>query len=248
MSEGAAEAEIKKRVQDAIGLDFESEVLAAIDGRVTYVAWIEKPIKVNSQANIVGIKLRDAKVFQGAFDKLCEKFADNLEKKTFAGTTYHAIKTPPPRNEPPINLRRPEPTMSIVGDYLILTDSIKALEEVITTNSHPGKSLANELDYKLIASKMRRQVGGENPGLVQFARPETGMKLLYDLAQSEDTQGLLARQAQEGNRFFERMEKAMKDNPLPPFSVIAKYFAPSGAMMVNDETGFHYTGFTLKRK
>jgi hypothetical protein len=245
--EGQAEAEVKRRVQDATGLDFESEILAAIDGRVTLVGWIEKPIKLNSQANIVGVKLRDAKVFQSAFDKVREKFADNLEKKSFGGTTYYAIKFPI-RGEPPMNFRQPDPCVAIVGDYLILTDSSKALEQAIITNSEPGKSLANELDYKLIASKIRRQVGGETPGMVQFVRPETAMKLFYDLAQSEDTQGLLARQAEGGNQFFGRLEKAMKDNPLPPFSVIAKYFAPGGAMMVNDETGFHYTGFTLKRK
>ncbi len=247
LSEGAAEGEIKRLVQDAIGLDFESEILAALDGRVTLVAWVEKPIKLNSQANIVGIKLRDAKDFQPTLEKLVEKFKDNLEKKNFAGTTFYAIKTPLPPNEQPTTLRRPEPCLAILGDYLVATDSRQALEQAITTSSTPGKSLAAELDYKLIASKIRRQVGGDSPGMLQFTRPETGMKLLYDLAQSSDTQGLLARQA-EGNQFFGRLEKAMKDNPLPPFSVIAKYFAPAGAMVVNDETGFHYTGFTLRRK
>jgi len=246
MSEGAAEGEIKRRVQDAIGLDFEADILAHFSGRLTLVAWVEKPIKLNSQANILGIKLKNGKEFQPAFDKVREKFMENLEKKSFANQTYYALKLPE-REEQPMNLRRPDPCMCVLGDYLILTDSSQALEAAITAGSSPGKSLAAELDYKLIASKIRRQVGGESPGLFQFSRPETGMKMLYDLAQSDDTKSLLARQA-EGNQFFGRLEKAMNNNPLPPFSVIAKYFAPAGAMMVNDETGFHYTGFTLKRK
>jgi hypothetical protein len=247
MAEGAAEAEVKRRVESLLGLDFETEVLPAIEGRVSMVAWVEKPIKLNSQTNIVGIKLRDAKEFEPTFEKVRERFAENLEKRDFAGTTFYAIKTPPPRNPPPPNIRVPDPCVALLGDYLILTDSSQALREVIITHSEPGASLAAELDYKLIASKIRRQNGGETPGLVQFTRPEVGMKLLYDLALSEDTQGALARQA-ESNQFFGRLERAMKDNPLPPFSVIARYFAPAGAMMVNDETGFHYTGFTLKRK
>lgn len=247
MSEGAAEGEIKKRVQDAIGLDFESEILNSITGRVTLVAWVEKPIKLNSQANIVGIKLKDAKEFQPVFEKIRDRFKDNLEKKSYAGNTYYTIKTPAPQNEGPMNLRRPDPCLCVLGDFLIVTDSSKALEAAITTANSPGKSLAGELDYKLIASKIRRQVGGESPGMLQFSRPEVGMKLLYDLAQSEETKNLLARQG-EGNQFLGRLDKAMKDKPLPPFSVFAKYFAPAGAMMVNDETGFHYTGFTLKRK
>jgi len=247
MNEGAAEAEIKTRVENLLGLDFETEILPAIQGRVTYVAWVEKPIKLNSQANMIGLKLKDATAFQPTFEKLREKFADYLEKKTYANITYYLIKTPASQNEPPANLRQPSPCVCILGDYLLVTDSTAALQEAIITNGTPGKSLAAELDYKLIASKIRRQVGGDAPGMVQFSRPEVGMKLLYDLAQSEDTQGLLNRQA-ESNPFFGRLEKAMKDNPLPPFSVIARYFAPAGAMMVNDETGFHYTGFTLKRK
>lgn len=247
MAEGAAESEIKRRVQDAIGLDFETEILAHFSGRVTLVAWVQKPIKLNSQANILGLKLKDGKEFQPVFEKLQERFKDNLEKKSFANTSYYAIKTPPPQNEPPMNLRRPDPCLCVLGDYLILTDSSQALEAAITTANTPGKSLAVELDYKLIASKIRRQVGGESPGMFHFTRPEVGMKLLYDMAQTDDTKSLLARQA-ENNQFFGRLEKAMNNNPLPPFSVIAKYFAPGGAMMVNDETGFHYTGFTLKRK
>jgi hypothetical protein len=30
--------------------------------------------------------------------------------------------------------------------------------------------------------------------------------------------------------------------------VLAKYLAPSGSMIVNDETGYHYMAFTLKRQ
>ena len=246
MFEGAAEGEIKRFVENAVGLDFEKEVLAHLSGRVTLVGIVEKPIKLNSQANIVGVKLKDGKEFQPVFEKLREKFADNLVKKAFANQTYYALKVPE-REEGPMNLRQPEPCFCILGDYLILTDSRQALETAVTTANTPGKSLAAELDYKLIASKIRRQVGGESPGLLQFSRPETGMKLLYDLAQSDDTKNLLNRQA-NNNQFLGRLEKAMNNNPLPPFSVIAKYFAPAGAMMSNDETGFHYTGFTLKRK
>lgn len=249
MSEGAAEAEIKRRVQDAIGLDFETEILAHITGRVTHCGWVQKPVKLNGQANLVGLKLRDGKAFESVFDKLTEKFAENLEKKSFGGAKYFAIKTPRRGDaEPPMNFRQPDPCLAVLGDYLIFTDSTAALEAAITTNMNPGKSLANELDFKLIASKIRRQIGGDAPGMVQFTRPETTMKMFYDLAQTEDTKNALARQAEGGNQFFNRLDKAMKDNPLPPFAVIAKYFAPGGGMMVNDETGFHYTGFTLKRK
>jgi hypothetical protein len=40
----------------------------------------------------------------------------------------------------------------------------------------------------------------------------------------------------------------MDKNPLPPFSVLQKYFAPQGSMVIDDETGIHFMDFTLKRK
>jgi hypothetical protein len=82
---------------------------------------------------------------------------------------------------------------------------------------------------------------------LSFDQPEEGMRLLYDLATSENVRERLATAA-EGNRALEALDRALKDNPLPPFAVIAKFLAPGGSLLTNDETGFHYTSFTLKRR
>jgi hypothetical protein len=73
------------------------------------------------------------------------------------------------------------------------------------------------------------------------------MKMLYELAQAEDTKKLLESNT-ENNRFLQVVDKALKDNPLPPFTVISKYLAPGGGFLVSDETGFHYASFQLRRK
>ena len=72
------------------------------------------------------------------------------------------------------------------------------------------------------------------------------MRALYELATSQTIRQQLATRA-DGNRFFGALHEALRDNPLPPFSVVAQYLAPGGAMLTNDETGFHYTAFTLRR-
>jgi hypothetical protein len=126
------------------------------------------------------------------------------------------------------------------------TNSVGFLQQAILTKSDPGKSLSAELDFKLIASKIARQAGGARPGLVSFSRPEESMRMWYDLASSEDTRGVLSRQA-ENNPFFKALNTALTDHPLPPFGVLAKYLAPGGGMVTSDDTGFHYTGFALKR-
>jgi hypothetical protein len=44
-----------------------------------------------------------------------------------------------------------------------------------------------------------------------------------------------------------RLRDALDKHPLPPFEVIKKYLAPTGGVMINEPTGFHYTGFGLRR-
>jgi len=253
MSEGALQQEVKVRISANLGVDFETEVLPALDGRLTLASWIEKPVRLNSQVTAIGIKLKDADAFRPTFDKVIEKFQDRLEKQSFGGTAYYLIQPQQPNrpapapNEAPPTMRQPQACVALLGDYILFTDSREALQKVILTGSEPGKSLANELDFKLIASKIKRQNGGEFPAMLQFARPEEGLRFLYDLATADDTKRRLSQQA-DNNNFFKGVDKAMKDNPLPSFAVIAKYLAPGGGMITSDETGIHYSTFTLRRK
>jgi len=265
-SENEFQLEAQRRIGERLGVDFEKEVLAAMEGRVTFAQWVEKPVRLNSITTIVGVKLKDAKAFEPTMQKVLEKYADNVEKKFYAGTAYWTVKLPegargplgarirragePPAEGDSANgpaLRQPDPCIALVGDYLLGSDSFAALQAAINTHNDPTRRLASELDYKLIASKIKRQVGGDAPGFIQFARPEEGLRFWYEMARAEDTQRLLARGAEQ-NLLLKDVDQALKDNPLPPFSVLAKYLAPSGSMMVNDETGYHYMSFTLKRQ
>jgi hypothetical protein len=252
---------IRRRFSERLGLDVEKELLPLLDGRVTIVNWIEKPIRINSQTNIIGIKLKDPQAAKPLLDKVVERFTERLERKSFAGVTYWMMplpqggpvvragansEAPEEDAQPRPTLRQPEGCICILGDYLFLCDSSAALHQCIVTSHDPKTSLANELDFKLIAGKVKRQVGGDAAGMVVFSRPEQGMRLMYDIALGEDARRFLERRS-ENNPFVRDIDKALKDNPLPPFSVLAKYLAPSGGMMTADETGFHYMTFTLKR-
>ena len=57
----------------------------------------------------------------------------------------------------------------------------------------------------------------------------------------------LAAGAQD-NPFLQTLNQALEDNPLPPFAVIRKYLAPTGSILRSDDSGFHYIGFSLRRK
>ena len=248
--EDALARDFNQRFSDRLEIDFEEDILAALDGRVTYLAWMLRPARMNSRANMVGVKLKDAKKFRKVFNRVLGQFENQIKEETFAGVKYYcaAQRSEENRDRPERPLmRRPDPAFAIVGDYLLLTDSTDLFKHVISTKKDGSQALANQLEFKLIAAKVRRQPGGEKPGLLSYTQPEEGMRLLYDLATADTTRQRLSSGA-EGNAALRSLDKALRDNPLPPFAVIAKYLAPGGSLLTNDESGFHYTSFTLRRK
>ncbi|MCH7726618.1 MAG: hypothetical protein IH991_09090 [Planctomycetes bacterium] len=251
---------VQQRLSDRIGVDFEKDFIDALDGRFTYITAIVPPVSINGQANLIGAKLKDAKKFRRTLEKVLETTELPLEKKTFAGVKYYQVDVPfgpgrpfrpadgengPPR--PNIPLRQPKPCLAIMGDYLVISDSTELLQRAIKTKNDSKKSLANELDFQLIASKIKRQTGNKKVGMITFNRPKDALQMLYDVATDKETRKSLATGA-EDNEFLSVLNKALKDNPLPPFAELAKHLAPGGGLVINDETGFHYMGFTLKRK
>lgn len=268
--EGRLSADIAARISDEIGIDFEREVIGAMGGRFTYITWLERPARIGSEAALVGFKLEEPKEFEVTLERIEERFGERLEKDTFGRVTYWTIKRGelaevPAEDDPEVTDRqrrraqrrrrrqetfrqlRPSPCFALVGDYLIVADRTSFLKKVIATKGDASDSLAEQLDFKLIASKIRRQTGGTKPGMITFSRPEESIKVLYEMATGGETRKQLSQRA-ENNGFFKALNSALEDNPLPPFPVLAQYLAPGGGMLTSDETGFHYTGFVLKRK
>ena len=231
-------------------LNFEKDLLAALDGRLTWATWMEPPARVNSRSNLIGVKLKDPGAFRGTLETLIAPIEDRLEAKNFGGVSYYLAQ---PRDRGgdgaqsrPL-VRVPTPSFGIVGDYLLITDSEKLFHQAVLSKSDPSRSLASQLDFKLIASKISRLPGGGTAGLVSFSRPEAGMRNIYELAAGEPARDWLG-QRSDRNRAVGALHEALNDNPLPPFAVVQQYLAPGGAMLVSDESGFHYTAFSLKRE
>lgn len=254
--EGAVSNAMRNRFSEPLGVDFEKEFLPQLTGRITYVSGIEKPVRINSQTQMIALQVKDGKQATAKLDAVMSKFADNFTKKPYGGIHYYQSSaiTPGPRvdvesqdRRVQMSVRAPQPTFAVLADYLVFADSSKMIEQAVITMADTSGGLANELDFKLIASRIRSQLGGIEPGAITFNRPEEGMRFLYDLATGDEARGALSSRAGDNN-FLQSVDSALKENPLPPFAVLSKYLAPGGGLVTNDETGFHYLGFTLKRK
>jgi len=247
--EGATSDWSKIFIADRIGVDPLTEVLPKLTGRVTLISQVLKPITVTSVGQLLALEVRDEKEFQPTLEKIVERVGQTAgqfapEKTSIGGVTYYRINIPTPPNHregDPL----PQPAFALVHGCLMLTDREQFLKNIITSSL--SSSLADELDYKLIANKATRTAGAAQPGLLSFNRPEEGLRYLYDLAGAEQTRKRLA-EAGERNKFFQSLGGVLDRNPLPPFSTLAKYIAPAGAAMINDDTGIHYVSFSLRRK
>ncbi|MFW6171080.1 MAG: hypothetical protein ACODAD_11365 [Planctomycetota bacterium] len=85
-----------------------------------------------------------------------------------------------------------------------------------------------QLDFRLIASRIEQQLAAGEPAMIRFQRPEESMRSFYELATSPTTRRRLNEVAQE-NRVLRILNDAFRENPLPPFSAIAKYLTPAVA-------------------
>ena len=95
--------------------------------------------------------------------------------------------------------------------------SLRRLEAAIAAKLDPSTSFADELDYKLIASRIQQHLGSRKPGMIAFQRPEETMRSFYELATSPTTRRRLDELA-TSNAGLRALNEALKANPLPPFS------------------------------
>jgi hypothetical protein len=248
LEEGAFTEWVQQNVSNRLGADVQNEVLPELEGRVTLLSWIQRPIRLNSEATALGLQLRSGERFRPILEKIVEHFPEQVSKENIGTFSYYRLSPlQESRNEfEEEMIRAPEPCLLLMDDYLILSNSRKLLERIIETRGRSGSSLADDLEYKLVASKIQRHSGGREPGLASFSRPEENFRALYELATAEATQNRL-NQAGESNQVVGALGGALSAHPLPPFEVISKYLAPAGSMMFSDSTGFHYISFGLRR-
>lgn len=236
------------RASEGLGVDVQKDIIEVLDGRISLTTWISRPVTAQGMVYLAGVRLKPDHKFDKTLAAILEKVGHSLEKKTFGGSTYYFSpieETEEPR--PPRRLFLPagQLAVGVVGDYVLISNQASAIERAIVTRSSK-KSLANELDFKLVASKLRRQPGGKTPGYFAFERPEEGLRMMYELATAESTRDALANGA-ENNEFLRTLNSALNDNPLPSLAQLREFVAPNGAIITADDKGFHYTGLGLRR-
>lgn len=267
-SPGFVADNVKKNISDKLEVDVVNELIPLLAGRVSLVTRMpnrnqglavsgeigEGKANVSFQLGrgpdqLVAIEVKDMKKAQTLLDRVLAKpeFGDKIVKKSWAGHDYYTGK-PRERLDGDGNPREPTatPCFALAHDCLIVSDQLALMQSVLGSREEKD-SLGAALDYKLMSSKILRHSGDGRVGMISFNRPDEGLRYVWDIAVQEQTKARLEKAA-ENNKFFSSLDSALKQHPLPPFSAVEKYFSPTGAILTNEESGFHYLTFTLKRK
>jgi hypothetical protein len=251
--EGSFANLVDRRVSGAAGIDVAKEILPALDGRVTYVTWMEKPISPTSQVYLVGLRLKNNEARQTVAKALQAVFKKNeqaLKRVGAAGNEFYQVILPergPGRSTQRVPGGPPELCFGVLENYLVVTTRPSLYFKAIATLETPDDALGSAMDFKLVMSKISDRKGLSKPAAVIFQRPEEGYRFLYTMITGTESRENLRRSA-ERSGFMRTINSALEANPLPPFAVLERYLAPAGAYIIDDVSGLHYSGFTLRRK
>jgi hypothetical protein len=230
-----------------LGVNFRKDFLELLDNRVSLAQVILPPKRINSQSNVVGIRINDPKRMK---DEVLPKFFDRLKSQDARWTSKMSgdinVYWLEFKNENQ-NIRAPQPAFCMLGDDLLFSDSINSIEHAIQTESNADELLSDALEYKLVRDRIKAQLKDKESSIMFYQRPEESLRLFYDLANDRENIDRLE-QASANNPFFQALVAALKSRQLPPFEVISKYTAPSGAFVFEEDDGLHYTAFNMRRE
>ncbi len=267
--EGVVDTWIENNINAEIELDLKEDILAHFTGRVTFTQWMDKPIKVNSQVNVIAMEINDLEAFEASLEAIIERINRDQEQgeEGIEETDYKGIRiwAQPARimeermdrrrqrriergqeDDVDVDMNVPQPAFALIGNYLVISpQSRQFLEVAIDTEQGDGEALMNDIKFQSIAKKMNRLMKTDMPCAMMYQNPEESMRLMYELVSSDNTMSMLARGA-EDNQYLDGLRARLEENPLPPFEDLQKFFKPSGGYATSDDTGYHLLAFALR--
>ena len=283
--EGVVDEWIDENINEEIELDLKKDILGHLTGRVTYCQWMEPPMKLNSQMNVVAFEIENLEEFEKSLEAVVARVnrGDGEEEPETAieETDYNGIRIwsqPVDRIQQRMdrrrerlkerrakraeaegddledefgeyaleNLKTPQPSFALIGNYLVFSpQSIGFVKHAIDTEQGDNESLADDPKFQEISDKMTKLLKTDMPCGMMYSNPEETFRMFYELYNSDSTQAMISRGAEE-NKYVAGLQGRLKDNPLPEFDDLKKYFKPAGGYVLSDETGYHVLLFALR--
>lgn len=245
--ENAFEDNFVKNASRAMGVDFRKDIIENLADRITLTQMILPEKKINSQSNVIAIHIKDESKFKNdVLPKLYEKAKGSDSRWTtrqVGDIDIHYLEI----RSNSAAVRAPQPSFALIGKTLLVSDASESIERAIGVYNSGENLLSDAIEFKLIRDKIKAQLKGQDFSIMSYQRPDEQLKLFYDLANDPKNIDRLEEMS-ENNPVFQSLVTALRSRQLPPFEQISKYIVPTGAFMTEEESGLHYTAFSLKRE
>lgn len=237
-------------LNERLDLDFRKDILDNLEGRITILQGFVRPVRINSGSNVYAVRLNNPEyVKNNVLPKLLKPVEQRFKVATegFGKLTAQVFVPNLAQADSNAAMRQIEVCVAFIDDYLVVTDSRFMMRQLADCSAGGSPPLKESLEYQLISDRIAAQLQDKECSAISFARPEESLQMFYELARDPKNRERL-KGVSENNPFFKALLSALESHELPPFSVIAKYLAPSGGYLVEEETGLHYMTFTLRRE
>lgn len=252
------------------------ELIGNLTGRVTFVQWIEPPMRANSQVPLFALEVKDPAAMEKTLEKIFARAnRDQPEDSEFRwsptdhkgiqiyGMAEDAIKNQmergrerrrqrqeeqgqTPSDELDIEMNSMQPSMALVGNYLLFSQQSRKVIEQVIETDQGDSE-------SLAENKDYQRISSKMTRLLKTDMPAgifyADPRVTFRwMFELATSENSKSLMAEQAveNKYIGGIKNAMDQNPLPEFGELEHYFQPQGGFMTSDETGFHFLMFELK--
>ncbi|SMP52922.1 hypothetical protein SAMN06265222_10422 [Neorhodopirellula lusitana] len=245
--EGGFNRFTEDRIQSRFDISLREDLIPNLTGRYVSMKRYQEPANWNSAARLDALQVTDPAKIETLIERVKAKLPPGeLTTKKIAGTKVHFIKSRPrPNRELPETIRRPERSVFLLDDYLILANSREIVDAILEAHSGTADGLAMDSDFALLASEVGAKLGSEKPFYFEFSRDAENYRVLYEMAASPKSARLIQERAEQ-NEKLAGFAELLQSNQLPPFDDLRRYFNVSGIFGYNEPGGLHFGIMSLR--
>ncbi|HVT28140.1 MAG TPA: hypothetical protein VHE81_09000 [Lacipirellulaceae bacterium] len=250
-AKGTVDKFVKEKISDKLGIDVVSQVINNLKGRYSWMIGFDRPSRLQGHQHVLAAELADEKVAVNALQSVVAKFPDVFDERHFGKVTYYAI-LPKGLKDKPEDERPVNPFVAVMDGYLFIGTSCQQFERCVSARDGTVDRLIDSEDYARMSAVIGRETAGSTPVLFTMGRPGESFRQWYDLLSTPELREQLGSVNVNGkkikNPVFAALLEMVDAQQLPPFEVLAPYFAPGGGILYDTDTGYHDISFTLRNK
>lgn len=242
--EGAFNRFTEDRLKDRLNVSLRDDFIANLTGRYVNFQRYQPPANWNSNARADALEVVDVEKAKSMLSAIKAKLPPgDLTSETISGHEVFLVRSR--SRSMPEMIRVPERSVTLLDNWLIISDSREIIERLLETHQGGNERLADNSDYALMASEIGLKLNGEKPFFLSFNRDAESYRVFYEMAASPKSARLLKERGGEDG-FRTKLGNLLERQELPEFEELRRYFNVSGGYAYDEPGGLHFGILNLR--